>query len=272
MLAVDRRGFGRRAVPVGFPQRLRDRASIDLAEGLGEREVVAAMEALAGANRPDPGFQGAGCYHHYVPAVVGQIMGRAEFATAYTPYQPEVSQGTLQATFEFQTYVAMLTGLEVANASLYDGASAFAEALLMALRIASQASPHPGLPLACTPSTSRSRAPIWTVSAAARSSKCRWMKPVAPMPRRWNRCWVTTLWPCVRATPMSSASSTTVHGLAPGASWRGAVDQRNARVVGAGSAAQPGILRCRHRGGRGAEPGTSAGLRWARLGAVRHPP
>ncbi len=117
------------------PASLRESAAIDLPDGIGEREVVAELSRLAAANDPLPSFQGAGCYHHFVPAAVSAIMSRSEFATAYTPYQPEVSQGTLQACFEFQTYVAMLTGLDVSNASLYDGASAFAEALLMALRI-----------------------------------------------------------------------------------------------------------------------------------------
>ncbi|MEE8312651.1 MAG: aminomethyl-transferring glycine dehydrogenase subunit GcvPA, partial [Candidatus Binatia bacterium] len=119
-----------------IPAGLRARAAVNLPEGLGEQEVATRLADLAGRNRPLTTFQGAGAYHHFVPAVVGQILLRSEFATAYTPYQPEVSQGTLQACFEFQTYVARLTGLDVANASVYDGASALAEAVLMALRIA----------------------------------------------------------------------------------------------------------------------------------------
>jgi glycine dehydrogenase subunit 1 len=117
------------------PASLRSRAAIDLEAGLGEREVFERLSAMAAANAQPASFQGAGCYRHFVPAAVSAIMGRAEFATSYTPYQPEVSQGTLQASFEFQTYVARLAGLDVANASMYDGASAFAEALLMAMRV-----------------------------------------------------------------------------------------------------------------------------------------
>jgi glycine dehydrogenase subunit 1 len=122
------------------PGELRRRATVQLPPGLSEPAVRARLEALAARN---PGasmlsFLGAGAYAHFVPAVVDQILQRAEFYSAYTPYQPEVSQGTLQAIFEFQTLVAMLFDLEVANASMYDGASATAEAVLMALRIHSK--------------------------------------------------------------------------------------------------------------------------------------
>lgn len=119
------------------PAELRERAKIDLPRGLTEPELRAHMAALAERNWAARAlcFLGAGYYPHAVPAAVDQIVLRSEFATAYTPYQPEVSQGTLQATFEFQTLVAMLMGLEVANAGLYDGASAAAEAVLMARRL-----------------------------------------------------------------------------------------------------------------------------------------
>jgi len=119
------------------PQELRARAALNLAPGLSEQEVRARLEQLAARNTAAPRhcFLGAGTYPHFVPAVVDHVLQRAEFYSAYTPYQPEVSQGTLQAIFEFQTLVAMLLGMEVANASMYDGASATAEAVLMALRI-----------------------------------------------------------------------------------------------------------------------------------------
>jgi len=120
------------------PATLRARAAIALPEGLTEPELCRHVSALAARNASASGaavFLGAGAYPHWVPAVVDQILLRSEFATAYTPYQPEVSQGTLQATFEFQTFAALVLGLEVANASMYDGASATAEAVLMARRL-----------------------------------------------------------------------------------------------------------------------------------------
>jgi glycine dehydrogenase subunit 1 len=104
----------------------------------GEFEVERIINELASKNVSAgacPSFLGAGAYRHHVPAAVDQLLLRGEFLTSYTPYQPEVSQGTLQTLFEFQTQVALLTGMEVANASLYDGATACAEAVMMANRV-----------------------------------------------------------------------------------------------------------------------------------------
>lgn len=104
----------------------------------GELGVERALAELAGRNIPAgsvPSFLGAGAYRHHVPASVDYLIQRGEFLTSYTPYQPEVSQGTLQTLFEFQTQVAAITGMEVANASMYDGATACAEAVMMASRL-----------------------------------------------------------------------------------------------------------------------------------------
>jgi glycine dehydrogenase subunit 1 len=120
------------------PAGLRASAKINLPSGLGELQVVDALSKLAARNRGAyqfASFLGGGYYRHYIPAAVRAITARAEFATSYTPYQPEASQGTTQAIFEFQTLMTQLTGLDVANASMYDGASASAEAVLMARRL-----------------------------------------------------------------------------------------------------------------------------------------
>src|ERR1700682_1503337 len=111
---------------------------LDLPPALSELEASRHLAELAGQNvsvRDWPCFIGGGAYNHYSPSAVGHIMGRPEFYTAYTPYQPEVSQGTLQVSFEFQSLVCDLLGLEVANDSVYDGASAVGEAVLMAQRL-----------------------------------------------------------------------------------------------------------------------------------------
>jgi len=120
------------------PPAVRLGRPLGIADGLSEMETAATLRALASANTPATGlvsFAGAGCYDHYVPAIVDHILRRPEFFTAYTPYQPEVSQGTLQNIYEFQSMICALTGMDVANASMYDGATAFVEAALMAARV-----------------------------------------------------------------------------------------------------------------------------------------
>ena len=120
------------------PQAARLAGPVDLPAHAGELEVERELAGLAAMNRPagaGPFFCGAGAYRHHVPATVDHIIQRSEFLTSYTPYQPEIAQGTLQVLFEFQTQVAALTGLDVANASMYDGSTACAEAVMMAQRV-----------------------------------------------------------------------------------------------------------------------------------------
>jgi len=120
------------------PQAARLAGPVDLPLHQGELEVERALGRLAGRNRAagaGPFFCGAGAYRHHVPASVDHIIQRSEFLTSYTPYQPEIAQGTLQALFEFQTQVAALTAMPVANASMYDGSTACAEAVMMAARV-----------------------------------------------------------------------------------------------------------------------------------------
>jgi glycine dehydrogenase subunit 1 len=126
------------AVPADCPQGTK----LNLPSGKTEAECGKIFEAFANDNHAasdGPFFLGAGCYFHHVPATVDYIIQRSEFLTSYTPYQPEVSQGTLQVVFEYQSIIAALTGQEIANASMYDGATALAEAALMAKRVTGRA-------------------------------------------------------------------------------------------------------------------------------------
>ena len=137
-----------------IPEAVRLRTPVGLPPALDALSLARHMQALSDRNRPADRavcFLGAGAYDHFVPAAVDAVVSRQEFATAYTPYQPEISQGTLQAIFEFQSTMCALTGLDVSNSSMYDGATAAAEALLMAHRhtgrprVLVATSVHPGV-------------------------------------------------------------------------------------------------------------------------------
>ncbi len=124
------------ALFVDIPKEVRLGRDLALDEAKSELEVLSLMNKTLGKNKSTDDltcFLGAGAYDHYVPTVVNHLSSRQEFATAYTPYQPEISQGTLTVIFEFQTLIAELTGMEVANASMYDGPTACAEAAIMAV-------------------------------------------------------------------------------------------------------------------------------------------
>src|SRR5713226_7058436 len=121
-----------------IPSELRLQRELNVPPALTEIELSHHLQELAAQNRPAGDavcFLGGGSYDHFIPAVVDAVAGRSEYYTAYTPYQAEASQGSLQAFFEYQTLLCQLTGMDVANASLYEGGSAVAEAVLMALSV-----------------------------------------------------------------------------------------------------------------------------------------
>ena len=119
-----------------IPEQLKLNEPIGIGNPISEPDLLEYFRELASRNAIDyQSFLGAGAYSHFIPVIIDSLISRAEFFTAYTPYQPELSQGTLQYTFEFQTMICQLTGMEVANASLYDGSTAVAEAVLMANRV-----------------------------------------------------------------------------------------------------------------------------------------
>ncbi|HDQ15103.1 MAG TPA: aminomethyl-transferring glycine dehydrogenase subunit GcvPA [Sediminispirochaeta sp.] len=116
-----------------IPEAIRFKGTLDLPKGQSELEVFKRLNELAQKNKQAVSFMGAGSYDHLIPSTVGALMGRTEFYTSYTPYQPEISQGVLQAIFEFQTLMCELTSLDVSNASLYDGSTAASEACALAI-------------------------------------------------------------------------------------------------------------------------------------------
>ena len=119
-----------------LPEAVRLNRPLDLAPGISEYEIVAVFPRPRGARTPTATrrFLGAGVYNHYRPVLVDTVVSRGEFLTSYTPYQAEISQGTLTTIFEFQTMICQLTGMDVANASMYDGSTAVPEAAMMAVR------------------------------------------------------------------------------------------------------------------------------------------
>ena len=120
-----------------IPEDLRLRRHLNVPAAMSEIELLKAFDEMGARNQAAGrvSFLGGGAYSHYVPTIVDHLISRSEFFTAYTPYQPEISQGTLQSIFEFQTLVCQLTGMDIANASMYDGSTAMAEAVLMAERV-----------------------------------------------------------------------------------------------------------------------------------------
>ena len=124
--------IGCRTVDELVPRQVPRAAGLDLGKPMSEMEMVSYIESLAAKNTQTKCFAGGGSYDHYIPSAIGHIVLRGEFLTAYTPYQAEASQGMLQALYEYQSYICLLTGMDVSNASLYDGASALAEAVLLA--------------------------------------------------------------------------------------------------------------------------------------------
>src|SRR5277367_2491140 len=130
-----------------IPQEYRLQRDLDVPRQMGESEIVeyfrnAAQNSAAGYTS----FLGAGAYRHYRPVIIDSLVQRGEFLTSYTPYQAEITQGTLQAIFEFQTMICELTGMEIANASMYDGSTGAAESVMMAVRITGR----DGVLVACT--------------------------------------------------------------------------------------------------------------------------
>ena len=119
-----------------IPAEYRLTRDLDVPRQQAESEIIGYFRAAGQKNATDyASFLGAGCYRHYRPVIIDSLVQRGEFLTSYTPYQAEITQGTLQAIFEFQTMIAELTGMDVANASMYDGSTGAAEAVLMAMRL-----------------------------------------------------------------------------------------------------------------------------------------
>ena len=190
---------------------------LDLPEPVTELEIERELAALADRNTnvaTHPCFLGAGTYRHYIPATVDAVLQRSEFATSYTPYQPELSQGMLQATFEYQSMICALTGMDVSTASHYDGATALGEAVLLALHVAgrdrrTRARPH------------RDQSPVPSGAPhlppgppMPRSSKAKQRRPAARSSRRGS----TTTWPSTSSRARTSSAGSNRSPIWPGRS------------------------------------------------------
>ena len=204
------------------PEACRRSDDLDVPDALTEMELREHLAGLAATMAAPPEyliFAGAGSYDHFIPASVQYLLGRSEFSTAYTPYQPEMSQGTLQAIYEYQTLVATLLGLDAANASLYDGASSLAEALLMGIRItrrrtvAVSRAVHPSVPAG-------GRKPIFSLPGTGS-----WSSPTGkteePTSHHWRRWMIWPRLPC--NPPISSDASNQLDIASEKAHERGAL-------------------------------------------------
>ena len=118
-----------------IPENLILKSPLRIPDQLSEFELIRELEKISKNNKKSLSFLGGGNYNHHIPSTVNAITSRGEFSTSYTPYQPEISQGTLQAVFEYQSMICELTGMDVSNASMYDGATSLAEAMILASRI-----------------------------------------------------------------------------------------------------------------------------------------
>ena len=240
------------ALLVGIPDPLRLRRELDLPTQGSEQEVAWQMMGLANKNtRFCAQFLGAGAYDHFVPSAIDALISRQEWFTAYTPYQPEISQGTLQHIFEYQTLICDLTGLEVTNASLYDGGTACVEAALMAVRVAKKRhtilvrrwpAPHYQEVL-CTSITPHEGLKLVVVGLKDGVTDLADLRPSSTA--TWPRCWwaTPTSWAAVEdlkaiADPAHAAGALVVRGR-PRRPWPSAGSRPPARPAPTWPAARP---------------------------------
>ena len=265
MLERDRARLARRSLRDDSRRSFGSKRPLAIPPALTELELTASVsETLAQNQGADQKvcFLGGGSYDHFIPAVVDNLAGRGEFYTAYTPYQAEASQGTLQATFEYQTLMTQLTGLDVSNASLYDGGSAAAEAMLMALAItrrfgevvvAETVHPEYRQVLVDVPRPPRAQAGHGSRAATDRSRADSVAQAVTDQTAA-----------VVVQYPNFLGQLEDVRGDRRGGARQGRAGDRDRRPDQPGLAQAPGRLRGRHRRGRRPVAGQSPVLRRAR--------